>query len=143
MLPVLGSLVDAFHALVMLLWILGLPLLFWHRYPRVTRAYAVFVVTFVVLSQASMRLLGHCFLTKLAGMLWEHGGAPAGSVPDEWFTVRFARAVFHLTPSHHTIDRLAELAVAITALGVLVSMRRIRQAPPAGAHLGTHASGLH
>ena len=37
MAPELASVVDAIHALVMVLWVLGLPLLFWHRWPRLMK----------------------------------------------------------------------------------------------------------
>ncbi len=103
MFPVLGSLVDFLHALLMVAWVAGLPLLFWRRHPRLSRLYAVYAVVFIVLNQGSRLFLGECFLTTLSRYLWEHGGAPPRSAPDEWFTVRVALAVFHLTPSHRSI----------------------------------------
>src|SRR6185369_14576291 len=63
MLPVLASMVDFVHALFMAVWVLGLPLLFWRRFPRATWWYAVYAVTFIVLSQGSRIWLGECFLT--------------------------------------------------------------------------------
>lgn len=130
MFAVLGSVVDFLHALLMVAWVVGLPLLFWRRNPRATRWYAIYAVTFIVLSQGSQLLIGECFLTTLARFLWEHGGAP--SSPDEWFTVRFARAVFHMTPSRRAISRAGEALILITAVGLLVSMWRRRRAhgPP-------------
>src|SRR5258708_30397374 len=104
MFPVLGSLVDVLHALLMVAWALGLPLLFCRRYRHLARAYAVYAVVFIVLNQGSRLFLGECFLTTLSRYLWEHGGAPPRSAPGEWFTVRVAMAGFHLTPSHPSIQ---------------------------------------
>jgi len=127
MFPILGSLVDFLHALLMVAWVAGLPLLFWHRSPRATRWYAIYAVAFIVLNQASRLVLGHCFLTSLASWLWEHGGAPPRSAPDEWFTVRVATAVFHLTPSHRSITLISEVLIGVTAIGMLWSLRRVHQ----------------
>jgi hypothetical protein len=126
-LPVLGSLVDFVHALLMVAWVTGLPLLFTRRHPRAARFFAVYAVAFIVLSQASRFLLGECFLTTLSRYLWEHGGAPPRSAPGEWFTVRLAMAVFHLAPSHRSITVLSELLILVTAVGMLWSTRRGRQ----------------
>jgi hypothetical protein len=124
--PVLGSIVDLLHALLMVVWVAGLPLLFFRRYPRATRWYAAYAVVFIVLNQASRFLLGECFLTTVARFFWEHGGTPP-SAPGEWFTVRLARAVFHLTPSHRAIKVVSELLIGVTAIGMLWSMRRGHQ----------------
>jgi hypothetical protein len=105
----------------MVAWVAGLPLLFFcRRYPRAARWYAAYAVAFIVLNQASRFLLGECFLTTVARFFWEHGGAPP-SAPGEWFTVRLARAVFHLTPSHRAITVVSELLIGVTAIGMLVS----------------------
>lgn len=126
MFPILGSLVDFAHALLMVAWIAGLPLLFWHAYPRATRWYAGYAVVFVALNQASRLLLGECFLTTIARHLWEHGGARPQSAPGEWFTVRLAMAVFHLTPSHGIITTVSEVLIFVTAVGMLFWLRRAR-----------------
>jgi hypothetical protein len=131
MFPVLGSVVDFVHALLMVGWVAGLPLLFWRRYPRATRWYAVYAVVFVVLNQVSRLFLGECFLTTVSRWLWSHGGAPPRSAPNEWFTVRIAMAVFHMTPSHRSITVLSEALIVVTAVGMLLSMRRRGQAGPA------------
>jgi hypothetical protein len=133
--PVLGSIVDFVHALLMVAWVAGLPLLFWHRYPTATRWYAAYAVVFIVLNQASQFFLGECFLTTLSRLLWEHGSAPPRSAPGEWFTVRVAMAVFRMTPSHRSIKLLSELLILVTAVGMLVSVRRSRKDG------GPHASG--
>ena len=105
-------------------WVAGLPLLFLHKFPRATRFYAIYAVTFIVLNQASRFLLHECFLTTISCWLWEHGGAPPGSVPGEWFTVRIARAVFQLAPSHRSITIASEALIFVSAVGMLHSMRR-------------------
>jgi hypothetical protein len=135
MFPVIGSVIDFLHALLMVGWIAGLPLLFWHRFPRATRAYAVYAVVFVTINLVSRWVLGECVLTTLARWFWEHGGAPPRSAPNEWFTVRLSMLVFHLTPTHATIKRLSELLITVTAIGMLLWMRRSDDgSPPAVTH---------
>ena len=129
----LGAFIDLVHALLMLAWVIGLPLLFWHRFPRATRAYAFYAIGFVVLNQGSHALLGECFLTTLA-LRAKHAPGSGGAAPvaDEWFTVRFAEAIFHLTPSHRGIKLVSEALIFLTAIGVafraLVEHRARRRA---------------
>jgi hypothetical protein len=102
----LAPLIDLFHALLMAAWVLGLPLLFWRRHARLSRAYAIYALAFVVASQVSQWILGECFLTTLARFAWEN--QPAGTAPPDvegWFTVRVARAVFGAAPSHRALAR--------------------------------------
>lgn len=130
----LGASVDLFHALLMVMWVVGLPLLFWHRWPRLTRAYGVYSIAFIVVSQTSQYFLGECVFTTMARALWQHA-SPGGvaQVSSEWFTVRLAEAVFHLTPSHRSIKRLSEALILLSAVGALLAMRRLptktRRAP--------------
>lgn len=118
--PVLGACIDFFHALLMAAWVLGLPLLFWHRWPRLTRAYTFYAVGFIVANQISHALLGECFLTTLARTCWLREPRSGGSTPayDEWFTVRIAEAIFRMTPSHASIKLVSEGLILITAIGV-------------------------
>lgn len=125
MFPVLASLVDLAHALFMVGWIAGLPLLFWHRHPRATRWYAIYAIAFIVLYQASRVLLGECFLTTISRYLWEQGGAPPRAA-HEWFTVRIAMAVFHMAPSHKAITIAGQILVFASAVGMLLTLRRQR-----------------
>jgi hypothetical protein len=111
--------------------VVGLPLLVWHRWPRLSRAYAVYAIAFVVLSQASRLAIGECFLTTFARALWEHPGAPPFEPSHEWLTVRLARAVFRMAPSHRSIVVVSEALAVVTAAGVLYSMRRLARAPRA------------
>lgn len=127
---VLGSGVDVVHALLMAAWILGLPLLFFRRWPRLTRAYGIYAITFIVLSQASEWLLDECFLTTIAGRLWSRAGADAPIDTREWFTVRVATWIFDMAPSHRSIVVTSEVLILATALGVVLSLREKRAASP-------------
>jgi hypothetical protein len=121
----LGASIDFIHALLMAAWVLGLPLLFWHRFPRATTTFAI---------QASHALLGECFLTTLARESWQRSPGWSGPHPtsDAWFTVRLAEAIFHLTPSHRSIKLISEALILSTALGVgfrgIVVLRSERRA---------------
>jgi hypothetical protein len=120
----LGASLDLVHALLMAAWVIGLPLLFWRRPPGAARAYGVYAIAFIVVSQGSHLALGECFLTALARACWQHAslsGASAG-VPDEWFTVRLSQAIFRLTPSHQSIKLVSEALILVTSIGVLVSL---------------------
>lgn len=116
---VLATLFDFFHALLIATWALGLPLLFWQRWPRLSRAYAVYALGFVALNLLSDWIFGECFLTAITRYFWENAPTrPADT--SEWFTVRFAELVFKLTPSHEAIKLVSKALVLVTAIGVLV-----------------------
>ncbi len=102
-------------------WFLGLPVLFWHRWPQVTRWYGVYAVLFVAVSQISQWLLGECFLTAIALYFWEHVPTSA-PVSHEWFTVRLAQFVFHATPSHRSITVASEAMIVLAAAATLSSL---------------------
>ncbi len=130
--PILGGCIDLLHALLMAGWVLGLPLLFWHRWPRRTRAYAFYAIGFVVANQVSHALLGECFLTTLARACWQRGPGSGGPTPayEEWFTVRMSEAIFRLTPTHRAINLVSEALILLTALGVVTSSSLPRGADP-------------
>jgi len=123
----LAAAIDVAHALLMAAWVVGLPLLFWHRWPRATRAYALFAIAFVVINQASRMWLGECFLTTVARACWNQAAKSGASVSvsEEWFTVRLAEAIFSLTPTHRSIKIVSEALILATAIGVLVSLRHL------------------
>ena len=120
---IFGSAVDVVHALLMAAWVLGLPLLFVRRWPRLSRAYGAYAIVFIVVSQASEWMLGECFLTTIAGWLWN--GAPHAAAVDtsEWFTVRLAKWVFDMAPSHRSIVIASEVLILATAVGVVLTLR--------------------
>jgi hypothetical protein len=126
---VAGSLVDFLHALFMVAWVVGLPLLFWHKRPRLSRAYAIFALTFVALYQGSRLAFGECFLTSLSRWLWQHPSAGGDSLPpvSEWFTVRMARVVFGMAPSERAIVWAGQALTTLTAVGMLGSLRAARR----------------
>ena len=122
-----ATLIDLLHAIAMVAWAAGLPLLVWRRHPRLSRAYAVYALAFVFVSQLSQWILGECFLTTLARWAWER--QPAATAPpdvDEWFTVRLSRAVFGATPSHRAVVWLSEGSIVATAALALRALRRQR-----------------
>ncbi len=124
---VLGSSIDVVHALLMAAWVLGLPLLFVHKWPRITRAYGIYAITFIVVSQLSQMLLGECFLTTLAGASWQKSASLSSLDTEEWFTVRLAKWVFALSPSHRAIVLTSEILVLVTAFGELLVLRARRR----------------
>ena len=126
---VLAVTVDALHALLMVLWVLGLPLLFWHRWPQVTMGYALFAIAFVVVNRVSFYVLDECFLTTINRALWTRAGHGMPDHMGDWFTVRFARLVFGLTPSQRWIKIASEVLILVTAAGMLsvVVWRRRRR----------------
>jgi hypothetical protein len=121
----LGSAVDVVHALLMAAWLFGLPFLFVRRWPRLTRVYGFYAIGFILASQLSHLALGECFLTTLSSGLWHHSVTSGAPLDDssEWFTVRLAKLVFDLTPTHRAVVILTELLVLLTVLGELLLLR--------------------
>jgi hypothetical protein len=118
---------DAVHALLMVVWVAGIPLLFWHRWPRLSWSCVVYTIVFIVVSQASQWLLGECFLTTWARWFWRRGsGAPPFERHGSWFTVRFSEAVFHLRPTQRAVSITWELLVLVCAIGIFLGYRRVR-----------------
>jgi hypothetical protein len=120
----LWAAVELLHALLLVLWIACMPLLFWRRWPRLTRWSCVYAIAFVLISQGSHHLLGECFLTTLSRTVWEHGAADAAQPPGEWFTVRLARRIFGMAPSQRAVVMAWEAGILVTAIGVLLALRR-------------------
>lgn len=120
----LAMVVDVSHALVMLAWGLGLPLLVWHRFERLSHVYTVFAALFVVLSVGSHLWLGECFFTTLARWLWLASGGWREQVP---FTVVVANTVAGIRPSTQAAVLAWEVAILATSLGGLWSWRKARR----------------
>ena len=117
----LAAAVEVTHGLLMLVWGLGLPLLVWHRYERLSRSYMWYATAFVVLSVISNRLLGECFLTTFARHLWLAGGGYRDGVP---FTVLFANAVAGIRPTAREAVLAWQLAIVVTSIGTLWCWRK-------------------
>src|SRR5688572_186834 len=118
---ILAAAVEVTHGLSMIVWGLGLPLLAWHRYERLSRFYMWYALAFVVLSVSSNHLLGECFLTTFARHLWLLGGGYRDGVP---FTVLFANAVAGIRPSAREAVLAWQLAIIATSIGTLWCWRK-------------------
>src|SRR5271157_877496 len=112
----LAVLTDVIHALLMLSWIVGLPLLFWHRYSRLSAGYAIYSLLFIIVNLTSQHVFGCCIFTVIAGWFYQQAGWP---VTNEWFIVRAANLILGLTIPHKGIKVATELMVAISAIGAL------------------------
>jgi hypothetical protein len=121
---VLAAGVETIHALAMIVWALGLPLLVWHRYKRLARAYMWFAIVFVTSSVASNLVLGECFLTTLARHLWTAAGGFREKVP---FTVLFTNTVAGIRPSTREAVIAWEVAILATSIGTLWCWRKTRR----------------
>jgi hypothetical protein len=128
----LGSSVDVVHALLMAAWVLGLPFLFVRRWPAITRAYGIYAISFIFVSQMSHLVLGECFLTTVARSLWQRSAASTID-SGEWFTVRLARWVFDKSPSHRAIVIASEILIFVTAFGELLAVRLRHRLTGSGA----------
>lgn len=117
-LGVFANLIDALHALAMIAWVLGLPLLFWHRYPKWTRAYVVYALAFVVVTRLSHSVLGECVLTTGARDLRNHGGAALHDHTS--FMVRVVNGVAGLRFTEQSAVLVWEWSVFIVSAAVLV-----------------------
>jgi hypothetical protein len=113
--------VDVAHATAMIVWGAGLPLLVWHRFARLSRAYTWFAAVFVIASVASQWALGECFMTRIARDFWFRGGGFRDGVP---FTVTFTNAVAGIRPTTRVAVLLWEAAVLVTSIGSLWSFYR-------------------
>lgn len=112
--------IDVLHALFMMVWIIGLPLLFWHRFPKLTLTYACYAVVFIIINQVSHYTLGECILTTISRWFWQHSGQHEPT--EQWFSIRFAKWIFGLTPTHRDIKVTGEIIIAICAAGGLYSI---------------------
>jgi hypothetical protein len=122
----LAAAVEVTHGLSMIVWGIGLPLLVWHRYERLSRAYMWYALVFVVISVASNRLLGECFLTTFARHLWVGAGGYRDGVP---FTVLFANAVAGIRPTAREAVLAWQLAIVLTSIGTLWCWRKTGKGP--------------
>ncbi len=127
---ILSSSVDVIHAVAMVVWVLGLPLMFWHRWPRASRAYLVYSLTFVVITRVSHEFLGECFLTTLSRDLWNASGLSVRGHSS--FTVRLVNAVAGIRFTEQSAVVLWEAAVFVCCAGMLwylAAQRRRRRRP--------------
>lgn len=123
---VVAEIVDLTHALAMLLWGLGLPLLAWHRFPRLSRAYMWFAIAFVLISVVSHSVLGECVLTTAARWLWHASGRARDDAP---FMTLLVNGIAGVRPSNRNIVHAWELAVLATSVGSLWCWARTASTP--------------
>jgi hypothetical protein len=116
---------DVFHAFLMILWTIGLPLLFWRKYPKLSYYYYLYCIVFILVNQASHYILGECIFTTIANWFYTH--AHTTNFQNEWFTMRVSRAVFGIVPSHRGVKIATQIMVGLTALGGLYSLYKVRQ----------------
>jgi hypothetical protein len=116
-----ASAVELLHGLCMVAWAIGLPLLFWRGWPRVSQAYLRFSIAFIAVSVLSHALLGECVLTTLARELWEAAGGHREHVP---FVVLFTNRIAGFRPSTREAVLAWEAAIAIYCVALLWSRRR-------------------
>jgi hypothetical protein len=142
-LQLLAAITDIVHAGVMLVWGLGLPLLFWHRFLRLSRAYMWFSLVFVVVTAASRVLIGECFLTTIARELWLGGDGFREQMP---FTVLLTEWVAGIRPTAREAVLLWEFAVFVSSAGGLWCWYRTAErprpsAPPSKGRVGPSMKG--
>lgn len=106
----LAGAVELCHGLLMIAWGLGLPLLVWRRFERLSRAYIWFSLTFVLGSLLSNLLLGECVLTTVAHWLWQASGGHTEKVP---FIVTFTNYVARIRPSTDTAVLIWKVAIGL------------------------------
>lgn len=106
----LAGAVELCHGLLMVAWGLGLPLLVWRRFERLSRAYIWFSLTFVLGSLLSSLLLGECVLTTVAHWLWQASGGHTEKVP---FIVTFTNYVASIRPSADAAVVLWKVAIGL------------------------------
>jgi hypothetical protein len=122
MYALLAILSDLVHLTAMIVWAVGLPLLLWHRWPRLSLAYTWYALLFVLASQLSHLAVGECFLTTLSRLLWEAAGDPTASS----FTVRLVEIVAGFRPSERSAVIIWQIAIVATSIGMLWSLHRHR-----------------
>lgn len=120
----LANAVDLIHAMAMLVWGLGLPLLVWHRFPALSRAYMWYAAAFVVISVVSHQALGECFLTTIARALWKASGGYREEIP---FTAVLANAIAGIRPATRTAVLIWETAIFVTSVGTLFCWHKTRK----------------
>jgi hypothetical protein len=122
----LGAAVDALHALAMVVWGLGLPLLFWHRWRTVTRVYTTYSLIFIGISVASHLLLGQCFLTVMSRELYLAGHHPELREGAS-FIVQAVEFVAGIRPSERWAVWVWQAALFAGSAGTLWSLHRDRK----------------
>lgn len=109
--------VDVIHAIAMMLWVIGLPLLFYNKYPSLSIGYAIYSILFIIINQLSHYYWGHCIFTVLSNYYYKLANSNVDT--GEWFSIRFARYIFGLTPTHKGVNIATQLLIMISSFGCL------------------------
>lgn len=117
-----ANLVDGLHALAMIVWVVGLPLLFWHGRPKWSRTYVWYALAFVIVTRVSHSVFGECALTTLARYLRNLGGAHLAD--HESFMVRVVNTVAGLRFTEQSAVLVWEWSVFLCSAGMLVYLYR-------------------
>lgn len=128
----LAGLIDAVHATAMIVWVVGLPLLFWHGKPRWSRIYVWYALAFVVVTRVSHELLGECVLTRMARDVRILGGADVHGQTS--FMVRVVNGIAGLRFTEQSAVLVWEWSVFLCSAGVLFYLYRHRAREPHDAH---------
>lgn len=113
----MASVIEFIHALCMIFWILTIPFLFYHRWPKITLGAIVYNFLFVTVNRLSHWILGECIFTRMAR--WA-----GGEWNNEWFTVKVARLVFGFIPSNKNVTYVEQGILLLVCTGVLISLYR-------------------
>jgi hypothetical protein len=118
--------IELSHGLLMVAWGLGLPLLFWHGLPRLSRAFMWFSIGFILVSVASHLLLGECVLTSMARYFWQRAGGHREHVP---FVVLLTNRIAGVRPSARAAVLAWEFAILAYSVALLLSWKRLVPRP--------------
>lgn len=122
----LGAAVDGLHAVAMVVWGLGFPLLFWHRWVSLTRIYMLYSLVFIVVSVISHLALGQCFLTVIARELYLAGHHPELRDTTS-FIVRIVEFVAGIRPSERWAVWVWEAGLFAGSAATLWSLHRDKE----------------
>lgn len=111
----LSAIIEFVHAIAMVLSVASLPLLFYHRWPKLSLVVACYNLFFIIVNRVSHWLLGECILTRLARLA-------GGTQDDEWFTVKFSRLVCGFIPSNKQVTYVEQALVVLVVLGVFYTL---------------------
>ncbi len=125
----------------MIVWGLGLPLLFWHRWRGITRGYLVYSASFILISVVSHFVFGECFLTTLARQAYEAGHHPALREKVS-FIVRMTELIAGIRPSERWAVWVWQVGLFTSSTGMLWYFHRERVRSRRRGVCGSGASQL-
>lgn len=109
--------IELIHASSMILFVLSIPAMFWHKWSMLSSVACVYAILFVVVNRLSHLILGECILTRMAR--WA-----GGACDNEWFTVKVTRLVFGFIPSNKAVTYIEQAFVILVAVCVLMMLQK-------------------